>query len=269
MTREEVIAAIRECAQQLGRNPTFSELKQSSPVRVHDIRVHFGSLSQAKLETGLAPKGPGYRIESSALFRDWAELARKMGKAPSMADYSMHGLYSLSPMLRRFGNWGQVPAAMRRYAEENGLAEEWADVLEMVRQHQQELAPIKTTETPRSRLIKGRPVYGPPIAPAGLAHEPVNEVGVVYLFGMLAGRLGYVVTHLQAEFPDCEALREVEIGRWQRVKIEFEFESRNFVSHGHDSDECDVIVCWTDTWPGCPLEVLELSKVVGRSPTSP
>jgi hypothetical protein len=191
-------------------------------------------------------------------------MARALGKLPSMSDYVRHGVYSISPMLRRFGTWRNIPRAMRQYAEESGISDEWADVLGLVREHQQELAPIKTMATPRARILPGRPVYGPPIAPAGLAHEPVNEAGVLYLFGMLAGRLGYVATHVQSEFPDCEALREIEPGRWQRVRIELEFESRNFLTHGHPAVDCDVIVCWMHNWPECPLEVLELSKVVSR-----
>lgn len=264
MTRDEVIAAIRDVAEKLARNPTFADLKRMHQVTVHDIRVHFGTFSRAQRESGLRPKGAGYRIETSLLFHDWAEIARKLGRLPSMSDYVMHGAHSLSPMLNRFGNWSLLPTAMRQFAAESGLAGEWADVLEMVREHQQKLAPIKTATTPKARLLEDRPVYGPPIAPAGLAHEPINENGVIYLFGMLAGRLGYVVTHIQAEFPDCEALREVESGRWQRVRIEFEFESRNFLTHCHPVDECDLIVCWAHNWPECPLEVVELRSVVGR-----
>ena len=30
--------------------------------------------------------------------------------------------------------------------------------------------------------------------------------------------------------------------RWRRVRIEFEFKSRNFREHGHDPDQCDLIV---------------------------
>jgi hypothetical protein len=69
---------------------------------------------------------------------------------------------------------------------------------------------------------------------------------------------------MQAEFPDCEALRQVKQDRWQRLRIEFEFESLNFVKHGHDVKGCDMIVCWKHNWPECPLEVVELSKFVGK-----
>jgi hypothetical protein len=59
-------------------------------------------------------------------------------------------------------------------------------------------------------------------------------------------------------------MREVATGKWQRVKIEFEFASRNFVDHGHPVDGCDIIVCWVHNWMECPaeLEVIELRRMV-------
>ena len=96
----------------------------------------------------------------------------------------------------------------------------------------------------------------------GLRHEPVNEQGVVLLFGMVARELGYTVEAVQSGFPDCEAKRQIAPERWQRVHLEFEFESRNFRDHGHPLTGCDVIVCWHHNWPDCPahIEVLELSS---------
>ena len=45
--------------------------------------------------------------------------------------------------------------------------------------------------------------------------------------------------------------------------MEFEFESRNFLRHGHDPNGCDMIVCWTHNWAECPenIEVVELRKM--------
>jgi hypothetical protein len=115
-------------------------------------------------------------------------------------------------------------------------------------------------------LRKAEPiVYGAPLRIAALAHAPTNEAGVIFLFGALAAELGFRVERLQAAFPDCEAKREIVPGKWERVRIEFEFESRNFKEHRHDPAGCDVIVCWRHNWPDCPerLEVVELGKVVG------
>src|SRR6266853_4736657 len=75
--------------------------------------------------------------------------------------------------------------------------------------------------------------FGDPINFRGLVHEPVNEMGVVFLFGMIARELGYVVEAVHTPFPDCDAKEKAPSGKWQRVRIEFEFESRNSRDHGH------------------------------------
>jgi hypothetical protein len=54
-----------------------------------------------------------------------------------------------------------------------------------------------------------------------------------------------------AAFACCEAMRQVEPGRWQRVRIEFEYESRNFLCASAFGG-----------WPECPLDVVELREVV-------
>jgi hypothetical protein len=92
----------------------------------------------------------------------------------------------------------------------------------------------------------------------------VNEQGVVFLLGVVAKERGYMGEALQAGYPDCEAKRQIAPGRWQRVRIEFEFESRNFRDHGHAPNGCDVIVCWRHNWPDCPvhIEVVDLSTAI-------
>jgi hypothetical protein len=112
--------------------------------------------------------------------------------------------------------------------------------------------------------------FGDPINFRGLAHEPVNEMGVVFLFGMIARELGFVVEAVHTPFPDCDAKQKVSTGRWKRVRIEFEFESRNSRDHGHPLEACDVIVCWRHNWPDCPsnLKVIELSSVIKSLPVS-
>lgn len=114
------------------------------------------------------------------------------------------------------------------------------------------------------RPLKDRPLLGPPMSMPAMAHEPVNEMGVMVLFSMLAQQLGFVIEYVQAGFPDCQARIEVEPGRWQHFRIEFEYESLQFKKHGHDPSQCDLIVCWRHNWKNCPphIQVLELSKLV-------
>jgi hypothetical protein len=114
-------------------------------------------------------------------------------------------------------------------------------------------------------LMKGDgPEYGPPIDFRGLRHAPINEQGVVFLFGMVSYDLDFIVEAVHASYPDCEAKRCIDRrkGRWQRVRIEFEFRSRTLKDHGHDPSGCDLIVCWEHNWAECSLEVVELRKVI-------
>jgi hypothetical protein len=186
--------------------------------------------------------------------------------------------YNPCTLAKRFGGWSSVPQVFRKFARGK---EEWADVVALLpgpieraralrknRPHtDNNSSVVPSYETPRVRLHvqrKCRPIYGNPTQFRWLRYEPVNEQGVVLLFGMLAKNLGYIVENVQKGFPDCEALRQIAPGRWQRVHIEFEFESRNFRDHGHAPNRCDVIVCWRHNWEECPkhIEVMELSSVI-------
>ncbi|HEV7522441.1 MAG TPA: hypothetical protein VGP89_15165 [Candidatus Angelobacter sp.] len=117
------------------------------------------------------------------------------------------------------------------------------------------------------RPLKDRPLLGAPTGLPAFPYEPVNEMGVMVLFSMMAQQLGFVIESVQAGFPDCQAKIEVEPGRWQHFRIEFEYESRSFRLHGHDAQKCDLIVCWRHNWKNCPpyIQVLELSKIVRKT----
>jgi hypothetical protein len=124
--------------------------------------------------------------------------------------------------------------------------------------------PLITAACFPRRPLKDRPLLGAPMSLPAMAYEPVNEMGVMVLFSMLAQQLGFVIESVQGGFPDCQAKIEVEPGRWQHFRIEFEYESLQFKKHGHDPSQCDMIVCWRHNWKNCPpnLQVLELSKIV-------
>lgn len=94
-----------------------------------------------------------------------------------------------------------------------------------------------------------------------LNYAPLNEMGVILLFGYYLSDLGFShLEEIRAGFPDAIGMQRVDAKRYQRVRIEFEFLSRNFVTHGHAVDECDVIVCWEHNWKECPIQVIELKS---------
>ena len=111
-------------------------------------------------------------------------------------------------------------------------------------------------------------LYGEPIDFRGLRHAPINEQGVVYLFGMVSRELGFYVEAIQQGFPDCEGkyLHDAKKNLWAKARIEFEFKASNFREHGHDPAQCDFIVCWVNDWKECPITVIELSREVCKLP---
>jgi hypothetical protein len=267
MTKEQLMAAITEITEKLGHVPSYAELMKTGKVGGRQIVKHFATYTRALRACNLERAGGGNKLPLERLFMDWATVTRQLGKIPSKAEFAQMGKHSDTPLKSRFGSWGQVPRYLRRYIEEQGRTEEWKDVLALIRAYEQgqdgmEMAATPECEQKKPRVMTDRPVYGPLIRPYPMIHGPMNESGVLYLFGTVSERLGFVVTLIQTGFPDCLALRLVDVDRWQPVRIEFEYESRNFLRHLHDPSQCDIIVCWKHNWPECPLEVIELSKVV-------
>lgn len=107
-------------------------------------------------------------------------------------------------------------------------------------------------------------VYGDPIDFRGVRHAPVDVGGVIFLFGMIARELGFHVEAMTSGFPRCEAKRQLAPGKWARLRIDFELESRQFRDAGRNPGACDLVVCWRDTWPDRPasLDVLSLERVL-------
>jgi hypothetical protein len=270
MTKEEILQAIKRVAEELGRAPSLPEVRDKTGISPRQIRRNFLTYSALLKACGLERGGAGYTTPMNALFKDWAELTRKLGRVPKIGEYDMYAKYSAKPLLTRFKTWGEVPAGLLFVAEEQGWEEGWEDVLEVARTHlraagkavRRSRTPNRTPNAPK--ILKDRPIYGPPLMRVPLAHGPTNEQGVLFLFGAIGEDLGFLVTHVQTGFPDVEAMREVAPGVWQRVDIEVEQYSRNFVTHMHDPNKCDLIVCWEHNWPECPLEVIELKTEFER-----
>jgi len=294
--QQQILKSIAAMAKRLGRAPSLLEFLTGARIPKNSVFRLFPRWNDAVRAAGLQPYRLYLRPEDHELLTDWGETVRKLCAVPSRRAYDLNGKHYPVTLEKRFGGWPALPQAFRDFAKGK---REWDDVLALVpdagelavgarlpavagpacvgrdnppalsqrmgarRTNASSRAPIlpKTFQHPP---LKERPTYGEPLDFPTLRHEPVNEQGVVLLFGMIAKDLGYVVESVQAGFPDCEAKRQIGPKRWQRVNIEFEFESRNFRDHGHPLTGCDVIVCWHHNWPDCPahIEVLELSSFI-------
>jgi Homing endonuclease associated repeat len=262
MTREEVIAAIQDCTEKLGRVPNRIELAKQTGLSRHDVNRYFGNYMLALKECGLEKTGGGMKVGMERLFQDWTRVARVHKKLPTVFEFERESRYSVRPFRRLFGKWSNVAEGMKRYALERGLTNDWQDVMELIDGEAKGQADGQKEAGGRAgaRILADRAVYGRLLRPSPLVCAPVNEAGVIFLFGAMAEQMGFQMLRIQAEYPDGEALRTMAENRLQRVKIEFEYESRNFLRHNHDAALCDLIICWEDNWPDSPLEVIELKR---------
>jgi len=272
MMKQQIIDMVLECTKKLERVPSHSELMQMTELSAKQIRWHFRSYSRLLRECGLERAGCGNRVDMDRLFRDWAAIVRELKKLPTTNEYINMSHYSVRPLITRFANWGQVPYGLKQQAEEHGWAEEWKDVMDIIVAQGRDIRKGATTSTGegpqracRERL--DREIYGPLMRKSPLMCAPTNEQGVIFLFGAMAENLGFAVLRIRTEYPDCEAFRQLDEDRWERLKIEFEYESRNFLKHMHEPRHCDMIVCWRHNWPECPLEVVELKTAIAKNAT--
>ena len=290
--KQHILNSIAATAKQLGRTPTRGEFLSRSGISLRSVLRWFPKWSAAIRAAGLRPYSLNVRIADRALLEDWGKTVRGNRTILKYRDrlprhiYRRQGKFNPHTLALRFGGWAAVPRAFREFATGKP---EWADVLAHLpasNPRENQIAKPKllnndsavannspagsSFRSPHARrsFSEGGPLssttYGDPLDFPGFRHEPINEQGVVLLFGMLANQLGFIVESVQKGFPDCEAKRKIAPDRWQRVHIEFEYESRNFRDHGHPLTGCDLIVCWRHNWPECPkhLEILELSGVV-------
>ena len=283
-TKEAIVTALREQAKRLGKN-TLTATEAGSVVAQSTITAHFGNVGNALVAAGLQRSPPhsfaghGAVISEGQLFASLLALEHKLGREPGHNDYQAHGEYSVKPLRKRYGpKWRDVLShyskwkgdrALRKRTEPPGQPEDGQTLSRAVERIAQQRAVPEQSHATVFKSAKTPQLYGEPIDFRGLRHAPINEQGVVYLFGMVSRELGFYVESVQQGFPDCEGkhLHDRKRNLWAKARIEFEFRSSEFKRHGHDAEQCDVIVCWEHDWPECPLHVIELKKEILKLPS--
>lgn len=245
--REQILDYLRGLAAKLGKETlTTREVNADGYIHTSTIIRAFGGFSEALIQAGLKP-GRTYN-------EHLVTLMKSLGRYPSKTEINNNLSYRAGHYEKEFGS---IKVAVKR-ALERGLS---ADTTQLA-----EPEPALNTSLQLNRT-RSRRKYGPIIDFRGLRHAPINELGVVFLFGMLANELGFVVESVQNGFPDCDAKLRRPDGSFEGIRIEFEYKSSSFERDRHDPKECDLIVCWEHDWVDCPIEVLELSKVIRNLPS--
>lgn len=272
ITRENIVEKTREIAHRLGVDILrVSEFIRESGIPRHQIYAHFpeGGWTTVLKEAGLRTGGSGYSLDDEKLIEEFHRVSTELNKIPSWHLFQSRSKISADTVRKRFGGSQGTLKKYRDWLQENFPESPFLRVIATKSKHEIPAPPEsivpKSTISLRWEKTSG-PEFGAPISFRGMTHAPINEQGVVYLFGMVSYELGFIVEAIQPSFPDCEAKHCVDTkrNRWQRVRIEFEYQSRNFLQHGHNPTACDIIVCWENDWPDCPLNVLELRSIINE-----
>lgn len=256
--RDTMIANLKRQAARMGRRPTRLEFLRGHRLPARAIDRTFGTYYKLVQACGYdVGQGAPRRLPDEVLIKRLRDAVADAKGIPQREKFAKVGRYDLRTAIRRWGGWDKALAALRDWLErhEPGFLH-----LQALRQHCQGIRlPQPQPLAPRcGELLRFR----------ALDHEPTSESAVIFLFALVAEELGYVLETLGAGFPDAVGRRRVADG-WRDVRIEFEYLSRNFRTYGHDPCGCDLIVCWQDNWPECPVEVLELKGVIARLGKSP
>ncbi len=277
-SKESIIQILQNLAKRLGKE-FLTNQDVRGEINVATVRNYFGSLKNAFEAAGIKRKSLTEHLNEirkvlpkEELFLSMFEVERSLGHEPTGAEYTSLGKYSIQPFIKRFGKWPDVLSYYRKWKSSRGP--ELTDINIENKQVPNDAMNSQTiiNESKKFTLAKsiGNPaqLYGEPIEFRGLRHAPINEQGVVYLFGMVSRELGFYIEAIQQGFPDCEGkyLHDSKKNLWAKARIEFEFKASNFQEHGHDPNQCDIIVCWINDWPECPITVINLRKEILKLP---
>jgi hypothetical protein len=259
LSREQFIERLRTLGRQLGKRAlTRHDVVRELRITTRQMK-RFGTFRQCATEAGLLPYIGKAALSNEELLKGLRDDIAGLDGPLQAQHFEKVSRYCMATYRTRWRSWRGALTALLRWLERH---EPGFPKLDAIRKQLGNGLP----PAPTHAGLRERPC-GPPLNFQTLRHAPMNEHGVVFLFGALAAQLGFVVETLASAFPDCTAKRRLQHPRetWVPVRIEFEHESRNFKTHGHDPQGCDLIVCWEHNWPDCPLEVIELKKVVATA----
>lgn len=266
INREEIIKEIKRISKEENTNSVSRRLFiQKSGISNYQIYNFFDSweevINEADLES-LSKK----KISEENLFQEMLNIFSDEGQIITKMKFEKKCKFDVSVYRKRFGKWENVLIEFKQWLIDKKIEFPLMNDLP----NNDKLLIDDTFNKQNTHLNDNQRIweksdkktYGDFISFRGLQHAPVNEQGVVFLFGMIAFELGFVVESVQSGYPDCEAKRRIGKDKWQRIFIEFEYRSSHFKDHGHDVKNCDLIICWENNWNDCPIEVIELKKEI-------
>jgi len=222
------------------------------------------------VEFELKPYRKQQNTSDEELFKNLEEVWTKLGRQPQYRELRKPlSRYSPKPYNNRFGTFNRALTEFVNL-KNNKNPVVINQPIENATQHVEDISKreikqnIPTKPISQNSNKKPLQIYGEPIDFRGLRHAPLNEQGVVFIFGKVCKELGFQIEAIQTGFPDCKGkyLYDAKKNQWADALIEFEFKAANFKDHGHDPTQCNFIVCWENDWYDCPITVIELKTEI-------
>ena len=245
------------------------EFSAATGISLNRVYQLFDGWRDACEKAGISANVQNLPIDNATLFEDMRRVFVEAGGICTRTKFNKLSKFSGDTLKRRFGVWHNILATFRAWLVEQNVEFPFLNLLPTGSANAIDPSGADSPSTRSTSYLepiqpgKG-PTYGAFLNFRGLQHAPVNEQGVVFLFGMVCHELGFVVELVRTGFPDCEAKRCVDRRNdtWERVRIEFEFKAKN--AKVHPMSGCDLIVCWENDWPDCPVEVIELKTAIRK-----
>ena len=220
-------------------------------------------------------KRAGLKIDTSRQKKTdkelWEELLRvcnKLNRISGRLQFNRNSPFADTIYVKRYSNWDNVLINFKKWLKTNKPSSKFIKLLPDKERVKKPVSITSKAKVPKGFVWKSKKdtFYGSPMNFRGLIYEPINEQGVIFLFGKISEEMGFNIEAVKSGFPDCEGTRLIDKNKnlWEQVSIEFEYNSRSFLEHGHDPSKCDVIICWTHDWLDCPIEVIELKDIINK-----
>lgn len=169
---------------------------------------------------------PPKKFSAESIIDHLYKLYIEKGKQPTEEDIAKSGM-SLSTVSRYFGKTSNAIKSMyeaKRVEQEYNLPSN--------------VAAIRKIDRAGDSLRH---------LPIGLEESPVNEQGVVLLFGKVHFAIGFpTIIKVQQDFPDCKAYSN--LGDRHRANIEFKYKSSSYYRSRRSveqwEDKVNYLVCW-------------------------
>jgi hypothetical protein len=217
LTREAIIEAAQRLAAECDGVLSRVDFERRTGVSQHQLYKAFPDggwtevLQLAGIQRHPLHKEP---LSDEELLTEFHRVASELGRIPTGKQFGARANLSYDVVKKRFGGMQGTLRRYRAWLENRDPSSPMLAHVQAKSKHEILTAPSVDGQiiTPaRVSWPKGvGPQFGSPINFRGLRHAPINEQGVVFLFGMVSYELGFIVEAVQAGYPDCEAKRCID-----------------------------------------------------------